>query len=218
MNFPTDLTMQRIYNDQSLYTCSCINSRCFRSTFQCSSSQPSINDILNHSVLKTVNVQQPPSKGTLIATIGTTYVLLVQWRGRHRGLVSCALDHRSLPPEFDPRRGHSWRVFHLRLRFITFGCCSSHLAYHVHKSCRKTPIINQSSGITAILDWRNIHTNFNILSRHCIFFQKCSDLRRRITLKKVLFKYHNTPKPNVRQTSKVPLNVTFRPHCLHLIS
>ena len=51
------------------------------------------------------------------------------------------LDHRSLPPGFESRRGHIWRLFHLRLRFITFGGRSAHLAYHVHKSGRKTSII-----------------------------------------------------------------------------
>ena len=45
-----------------------------------------------------------------------------------------ALDHRSLAPVFESRRGHIWRVFHLRLLFITFGGRSAHLAYHAHKS------------------------------------------------------------------------------------
>ena len=51
------------------------------------------------------------------------------------------LDHRSLPPVFESRRGHIWRLFRLSLRLITFGCRSAHLAYHVHKSGRKTSII-----------------------------------------------------------------------------
>jgi len=38
--------------------------------------------------------------------------------GRLCGLVGSALDYRSLPPEFESRRRHIWRVFHLRLRFI----------------------------------------------------------------------------------------------------
>ena len=51
---------------------------------------------------------------------------------------SCSmLDYRSLPPVFQFRRGHIWRLFHLWLRFITFGGRSAHLAYHVHKSGRK---------------------------------------------------------------------------------
>ena len=37
------------------------------------------------------------------------------------GLVGNTLDHRSLPPEFESRCGHTWRVFHLWLRFIIFG-------------------------------------------------------------------------------------------------
>ena len=49
--------------------------------------------------------------------------------------------HRSLPLVFESRRGHIWRLFHIWLRFITFGGRSAHLAYHVHKSGRKTPII-----------------------------------------------------------------------------
>jgi len=51
------------------------------------------------------------------------------------------LDHRSLPPVFESRRGHIWRLFHLSLRLITFGGRSAHLAYYVHKSGRKTAII-----------------------------------------------------------------------------
>ena len=51
------------------------------------------------------------------------------------------LDHRSLPPVFESWRGHIWRLFHLWPHFITFGGHSAHLAYHVHKSGRKTSII-----------------------------------------------------------------------------
>jgi len=58
-----------------------------------------------------------------------------------RGLIGSALDHRSLPPEFESRVGHIWRVFHLSLRFFTVGGRSAHLVYHVHKSGRKTSII-----------------------------------------------------------------------------
>ena len=60
------------------------------------------------------------------------------------------LDHRSLPPVFESRRGDIWRLFHLWLRFVTFGSRSAHLAYHVHKSGRKTSInhhlLNTSMG------------------------------------------------------------------------
>ena len=56
-----------------------------------------------------------------------------------------ALDHKSLPPEFESRRGNIWRVFHLWLRFITFGARSVYLACHMHKSGRKTLINHQSS-------------------------------------------------------------------------
>jgi len=54
----------------------------------------------------------------------------------------CVLDHRSLPPVFEYRRGHIWKLFHLWLRFITFGGRSVHLAYQVHKSGRKRSIIS----------------------------------------------------------------------------
>ena len=59
---------------------------------------------------------------------------------RLRGLVGSALDHRSLPPEFESWRRRIWRVFHLWLRFINFGGRSAHLPYHVHKSGRKISI------------------------------------------------------------------------------
>ena len=58
-----------------------------------------------------------------------------------RGLTSSVLDHRWLPPEFEPRRGYIWKCFIFWLRFITFGDRSAHLAYQVHKSGRKTSII-----------------------------------------------------------------------------
>ena len=58
------------------------------------------------------------------------------------------LDHRSLPPVFESRRGHIWRLFRLWLRLITFGGRSADLAYLVHKSGRKTSIIiNRASKI-----------------------------------------------------------------------
>jgi len=62
-------------------------------------------------------------------------------QGCHCGLTGTFLEHRSLPPVFESRRGHIWRVFHLWLRFITFGCRTADLVYHVHKSGRKTPIM-----------------------------------------------------------------------------
>ena len=51
------------------------------------------------------------------------------------------LDHRSLSLVFESGRVHIWRVFHLWLRFITFGGHSAHLTYHAHKTGRKTSII-----------------------------------------------------------------------------
>ena len=50
-------------------------------------------------------------------------------------------DHRSLPPMFETRPGHIWKVFRLSLCLITFGSRSAHLAYHVHKSGHKTSIV-----------------------------------------------------------------------------
>jgi len=78
--------------------------------------------------------------------------------GRLRGLVGSALDHRSLPPEFESRRGHIWRVVHLWLRFITFGGRSGHLAYRVHKNNRQTSII--------VLIFLNRRKDWVILDQH----------------------------------------------------
>ena len=58
-----------------------------------------------------------------------------------RGLTGSALDHRSLPPEFESRCGHIWRVFHLWPHFITFGSRLAHLTYHAHRCDHKTSII-----------------------------------------------------------------------------
>ena len=63
--------------------------------------------------------------------------------GHRFGLTGSALDHGTLPPEFESRRGHIWRVFHLLLRFIT---------YHVHKSGRKTSLVNHHIHIQTTLD------------------------------------------------------------------
>ena len=76
------------------------------------------------------------------------------------------LDHRSLPPVFRSWRVHIWRVFHLWLRFITFGGRLTHLAYHVHKSGRKTSIII----IQKPLLWV-----FNLSTYCCILLIKYSD-------------------------------------------
>ena len=58
-----------------------------------------------------------------------------------RSLIDSALDRRSLRSELESRRGHIWKVSHLWVRFITFEGSSAYLAYHVHKSGRKTSII-----------------------------------------------------------------------------
>ena len=49
------------------------------------------------------------------------------------------LDHISLPPVFESRRGDIWRLFHIWLHFITFGGRSAHLANRVHKSAEIPP-------------------------------------------------------------------------------
>jgi len=67
------------------------------------------------------------------------------FQGHPLGLIGSELDHWSLPPEFEYWRGHIWKVFHLWLRFITFGGRSVHLAYDVHTSSHKTSINNISS-------------------------------------------------------------------------
>jgi len=77
---------------------------------------------------------------SMVVRLSTSLKVCVEWSWL-RVLVGSALDHRSLPPEFESRGRHIWRVFHLWLRFITFGGRSAHLAYHVHKSSRKTSII-----------------------------------------------------------------------------
>ena len=77
-------------------------------------------------------------------------------RRQLRGLVGS--DHRSLPPEFESRCGHIWRAFHLRLRFIT------DLAYRVHKSGCKTPII--------IMNMRMVLISWD-MSNHFIIEEIC---------------------------------------------
>jgi len=67
--------------------------------------------------------------------ISSTYTGAPRWSS------SSVLDHRSLSPVFKSRCGHIWRLFHLWFRFITFGGCSAHLAYNMHKSGHKTSII-----------------------------------------------------------------------------
>ena len=68
------------------------------------------------------------------------------------------LDHRSLPPV----RGHIWRLFRLSLRLIIFRGRSAHLAYLVHKSGRKTSIINQSTR----KDLNYLNTNCRMYDMH----------------------------------------------------
>ena len=74
----------------------------------------------------------------LIRSSVSTAGLMLKWAPPWSG--GSVLDHRSLPPVFESWCGHIWRLFHLWLRLITFGGCLAHLAYHVHKSGRKTSI------------------------------------------------------------------------------
>jgi len=78
------------------------------------------------------------------------------------------LDRRSLPPVFETRRGHSWSVFHLWLRFITFGGRSAHLAYHVYKCSRKTPIITHTHAHTRTHTHAHTYTQIYIITINII--------------------------------------------------
>ena len=65
-------------------------------------------------------------------------------------LTGSTVDHRSLPPEFKSQCGHVWRVFHLWLRFITFGDHSAHLV------CTKVAIKHDSSFYGSLVNNDNI--------------------------------------------------------------
>jgi len=80
------------------------------------------------------------------------------------------LDHRSLPPVFESRRGHIWRLFHLLHHLITFGGHSAHLAYHVHNSSCKTSII------ISTLVKHFIFTSFTMTSVKSLRFHALMDL------------------------------------------
>ena len=76
------------------------------------------------------------------------FIYLLHFRNlsKEQGAPPCSsgsvLHHISLPPGFESRSGHIWRLFQLWLRLINFGGRSAHLAYHVHKMGRKTQIIS----------------------------------------------------------------------------
>jgi len=87
------------------------------------------------------------------------------WRLRRLcGITGSALDHSSLPLEFESWHGHFWRVFHLWLCLIIFRGCSAHLAYHVNKSGHKTSII-----IIMKTDYRVVLLLF-VIYGFCILF------------------------------------------------
>ena len=75
------------------------------------------------------NLRRQFEKGRLSGLTGITFLAIFP--------IGAYLDYRSPSPEFESRGGHISRVFHLWLRFITFGGRSAHLAYHMHKSGRK---------------------------------------------------------------------------------
>ena len=92
-----------------------------------------------------------------------------------------ALDHRSLPPVFEYRCGHIWRLFLLSFSCSTFGGRSAHLVYHVQKRGRKTSIIiiiiihQRSMTINLIKSRRGDAQNPNLAS---IVVQVCTDVYR----------------------------------------
>ena len=88
-----------------------------------------------------------------------TSTILSIWPPWSNGSV---FDHRSLPPVFESRRWHIWRLRHLWLRFITFGIRPAHLAYHVHKCGCKTPInLSLYLSLSSIVQVDNVTTNQN---------------------------------------------------------
>ena len=82
---------------------------------------------------------------------------------------SSVLDHRSLPPVFESRRGHIWRLFRLSLRLITFGSRSAHLAYLVHKVAVK----HQSSSPICMLSLKHTHTFHHTCMTVLMYTKKC---------------------------------------------
>jgi len=54
-------------------------------------------------------------------------------RGRLHGLTGSAVGHIYIAPQFKSGPSYFRRVRHFSLRYITFGGCSAHLAYIIHK-------------------------------------------------------------------------------------
>ena len=73
---------------------------------------------LNNGTCPNFLVQQ---RRTYLLTHRVGGLAFITIPGRVRGLAGRALNHSSLPLEFEPWRRHIWRVFHLWFRFITFG-------------------------------------------------------------------------------------------------
>ena len=85
----------------------------------------------------------------------TPFSRFISRTARLRGLTDSALDHRSLPPEFENLcAGISEGCF---LRFITFGGRSAHLAYHIHG-------VNSISSIPIPFNFHLVNPNSNSTS------------------------------------------------------
>ena len=98
------------------------------------------------------------------------------------------LDHRSLPPEFERRRGHILRVCHLWLRFISFKCCPANLGARVHKSGRKTSII--------IIIVVQLFTSSLYIAIYCVASKTSTTTPVSIMLKLGCGEHRNTTKEN----------------------
>ena len=99
----------------------------------------------------------------------TSYIRASLWSS------GSVLGHRLLPPIFESRCEHTWRLFHLYLRFITFGGGSAHVACYVHKTgCKISIIISITSydhhiqtGAHCQQHW---NANCNVDSNYRFFF------------------------------------------------
>ena len=68
--------------------------------------------------------------------------------GYTHGLTGSAVGHIAIAPGFKPWLSYARRVFHLPLQLISFGGCSAHLSYMVHRSSHKTTTFRFSTRCT----------------------------------------------------------------------